>query len=258
MSVPIIGITTGGNREERRKDYTSYAEAIELAGGRPKYLDPKPVTPEALAEDLDSIDGLLLAGGKDVHPKSYNARNEPGDEKMSVPELLAAYGMTCDEARDAYEIPLARIAYCVRLPILGVCRGFQLLNVALGGTLIKDIRTNPKHWAFREGESKSRKPGESRSHKISIVPDSRLIKILGGTPQKVNSRHHQGITEKEKSGNLRAVALAPDGIVEAVESQEQPWVFAVQWHPERAADGYVYDPCKVMFSAFVAAAKNGR
>jgi len=254
MKRPIIGITTDGDRAE----YQSYADAISVAGGEPLFLDPRPATHEALAEDLRRINGLLLTGGLDVHPDYYPSRNEPGDEKLGAEELIATYRMKCDPGRDAYEIPLARMAYDARLPILGICRGFQLFNVALGGSLIKDIRTGRKHWAYREEEKEEGKPGESRKHLATIASDSRLAAILGDCPLLVNSRHHQGITENEKSEHLKAVAFAPDAIVEAVESREHPWALAVQWHPERRVDSYIYEPSMALFAAFVSAARERR
>lgn len=256
MSVPIIGITIGGpidDPKEGCKEYTSYAEAIEEAGGEPKFLEPREITSDILADDLRSINGLLLTGGIDIHPDYYPSRNMPGDEEMTVKDLLDAYQMKCSKARDAYELPLARVAYRVHMPILGICRGFQLLNVALCGSLIKDIRTGRKHWAYRDGESKSHQKGESRSHEIKMVRSSKLFEILGTAP-KVNSRHHQGIMEKEKSDLLKATAFAPDGIVEAVEAIDHPWALAVQWHPEKKADSYVNEPCKPLFRVFVEAA----
>lgn len=261
MVAATIGITTGGSPEdpeEGYKSYASYAEAIQEAGGNFRFLDPKPATPEVVAEDLEGIQGLLLTGGVDIYPDYYPSRDNPGDEGMTIEELLSTYRMRCNRTRDVYEIPLARMAYSARLPILGICRGFQLLNVALGGGLIKDICTGPKHWAYRQEEKEEGNPGESRKHLVTLASDSKLAAILGNAPLLVNSRHHQGIMAGDKSRLLRAVAFAPDGTVEAVEGIGHAWALAVQWHPEKRLDSYVHAPCKNLFRAFVAAAKDRR
>ncbi|HET6456496.1 MAG TPA: gamma-glutamyl-gamma-aminobutyrate hydrolase family protein [Armatimonadota bacterium] len=253
MSRPIIGITTGGVPEDPKwgiKKYASYGEATQDAGGEPKFLSPRPGNP---SDDLEGIHGLLLTGGLDVHPDFYPSQLEPGDEKLSTDELIAAYRMECNHERDGYEIPLARAAYEQGVPILGICRGFQLLNVALGESLVKDIHTGRKHWAIRQEESDEGPPLQSRKHMITIVPDTKLAQILGDCPILVNSRHHQGVTDRLRSDRLKASAYAPDGIIEALEGIEHPWAVAVQWHPEKEADEYVYEACKPLFNAFVKA-----
>jgi putative glutamine amidotransferase len=255
MSKPIIGITIGGAPDDTKegvKEYASYGAAIEDAGGKPKFLSPRPGNP---ADDLEGIDGLLLTGGLDVHPDLYPSRNEPGDEQLTEDELIAAYRMKVNRQRDEYEIPLAQAAYEKGMPILGICRGFQLLNVALGGSLVKDIRTGRKHWAIREEESDEGPPLQSRKHMITIVRESRLAQVLGDCPILVNSRHHQGVTDRLRSDRLKATAFAPDGIIETLEGVEHPWAVAVQWHPEKKADEYVYEACKALFAEFVAATK---
>jgi len=253
MSRPIIGITTGvgpfGTEDESHDSYMSYAKAIEDAGGDYVFLDPKPdLTADDLKEMLSRIDGLLLSGGRDVHPSNYNSRTEPGDASLSIEELIAAYGMNCDPLRDALEIPLTRAAYVKGMPILGICRGFQVFNVALGGSLVKDIRTGHQHKALPKDETGIQ---PSASHSIELLKDSRLYEIVGSRLKIVNSRHHQGVTAKEKSTRLRAVAFTQDGLIEGLEGLGHPWATAVQWHPERQADDYVYTPCKALFRAFV-------
>ena len=253
MQVPIIGVTTGSNPENPeggQEFFTAYAQAIEKAGGQSVFLTPQTVIPEI----LNQIHGLLLTGGKDVHPDLYPSRNNPGDEGISAEALCRAYGMDCDSERDAYELPLINAAYDSGIPILGICRGFQILNVALGGSLIKDIRTEVQHRAF-SAEDGHRFPGDSAMHFVTIDPDSRLYSILGECPEFVNSRHHQGMSGNEKSERLKAVAFSLDGLIEAVESVERPWVLAVQWHPERSEDDYICGPCKSLFEAFVAASR---
>ncbi len=258
MSKPIVGVTTGVNpevQEEHHQFYQSYADAVLQAGGEPVFLDPEDdITPERIRQMAESISALLLTGGNDIHPDNYPSRNLPGDEAMSTEELLAAYRMNCDPRRDQLELPLARLAYDMRIPILGICRGFQLLNVALGGSLVKDIRTGRKHWAIRKEESDEGEPGTSRRHEVVIAPDSKLSRIIGATHLMVNSRHHQGVTEWQRSPRVKAVAASPDGIIEAIEGMDHPWAVAIQWHPERKADGYINEVCRPLFTAFVEAA----
>ena len=249
MAKPIIGITIGGLPEDPKwgiKKYASYGEAIQDAGGEPVFLQPKPDNP---TRALDDIHGLLLTGGPDVHPRYY----DPADANMSDQELWDTYHMKCSPNRDEYEIPLAQAAYEKGMPIFGICRGFQLLNVALGGSLVKDIRTGRKHWAIREDELGDGELRESRKHMITIVPESKLAQILGDCPILVNSRHHQGVTDRLRSDRLKASAYAPDGIIEALEGIDHPWAVAVQWHPEKKADEYVYEACRPLFKAFVKA-----
>jgi putative glutamine amidotransferase len=254
MKTPIIGIILGGQRddpEEGIKGYTSYAEAVTEAGGEPLFLEPKPDP----SSDLRAIHGLLLTGGIDIHPGNYDSRNEPGDEALPLDALIEEYRMKCSPERDAYELPLTWAAFEARIPILGICRGFQVLNVVLGGSLIKDIRTGRKHWAVRKEEADEGDPGESRKHMITIISRSKLAEILDDCPILVNSRHHQGVMEKHIAPKLQASAFAPDNIIEAVESPDHPWALAVQWHPERKKDEYVSEPCKALFVAFVSAAR---
>ncbi len=250
MSKPLIGITVGRKIEE----YQNYPAAIELAGGQSEFLDMTKTSPEELAEIVERYDGVVLTGGLDIHPDEYPSRSNPGDESMSTDELIAAYRMTCTTQRDAFEIPLARLAYEEKLPMLGICRGFQVLNVALGGGLIKDIRTGLRHPSYTDADAPAHEPGMSAMHAVCVDVNSRFYHVMWTWPCVVNSRHHQGITLREMSPKLKASAFAPDGIVEAIEAIDHPWALAVQWHPERQADKYVYEPCKALFRSFVAAA----
>jgi len=253
MSKPIIGITIGrvpGTLEEQIEKHALYGDAVTLAGGEPKLL---PVKPDPLA-DIEGLDGILFTGGLDIHPRHY----DPADANMTDQELWDVYRMKCEPERDEYEIPLAQAAYEREIPILGVCRGFQLLNVALGGGLVKDIRTGRKHWAIREDEKGEGKLRESRKHMITIIPESKIAQILGDCPILVNSRHHQGVTENLRSERLKATAFAPDAIIEALEGIEHPWAVAVQWHPEKTADDYIYQPCKALFEEFLSVTKRRR
>lgn len=258
MTKPLIGITLGGKMddpEEGIAGYQSYKAAIEEAGGEVRFLEPKPLTDETAQAELQGLDGILFTGGIDIHPDNYDSRNEPGDEALSTEQLMAEYHMKSSLERDAYELPLARAAYDAHLPILGICRGFQLLNVALGGSLVKDIRTGRKHWAIRKEEADEGEPGTSRKHMVTVKSGTKFAEILGDCPILVNSRHHQGVMKQHLSPRLRASAYAPDKIIEAVEGIEHPWAVAVQWHPEKKVDEYVNEKCLPLFTAFVEAAR---
>ena len=171
---------------------------------------------------LDGAAGLLLAGGTDLDPALYGAERRP---ETDAP----------DHARDALEIALLRDALARDLPVLAICRGVQLLNVAMGGTLAQHI----------EGH---RCPKQREVHDISIAPGSRLANILGCREYVVNSRHHQAVDRP--APGVAVTATAPDGVIEAIEIPEKRFVLGVQWHPEARTDG----PDRRLFEAFRAAA----
>jgi len=175
-----------------------------------------PVTPAESARALvASIDGLLLTGGGDVAPGRYGAH--PVAETTNV-----------DPARDDFELALVEAAFERSLPVLAICRGMQLLNVALGGSLVQHVpaATGSVHdHVDRYAEA---------VHKVRIDPDSHLAEALGVVSAEVNSIHHQAV-ERAAPG-ARAVAWAPDGTVEAIEIPGRPHVVAVQWHPELLED----------------------
>jgi putative glutamine amidotransferase len=210
-------------------------------------------SPEEIIAVVERFDGILFTGGWDIHPDNFSSRTDPGDENLSPDELITAYKMTCVPERDEFEIPLARAAYEKKLPMFGICRGLQVMNVALGGGLIKDIRTGLRHRAYVEADAPEHEPGRSMMHGVSVDLNSRFYHVMWTWPCVVNSRHHQGITIREMSPKLKAAAFAPDGVVETVEGIDHPWAIATQWHPEKQADEYIYEPCKALFKAFVAA-----
>jgi putative glutamine amidotransferase len=164
---------------------------------------------------LSRVDGLVLAGGADVSPRSY------GEEPLR-PEWSG------DPIRDAYELRLVEAARERGVPILGVCRGIQLLNVALGGRLYQDIVTQRERSLVHRDWHEY----DALGHEIRIEPGSWVSRIYGhATTLQVNSVHHQGL--RELAAPLRATAWAPDGVVEAVEMREgTEWIMGVQWHPE--------------------------
>lgn len=216
MRRPIIGITTWRRTLQTDQASTTdldtsayaYQLAVVRAGGLPILL---PHTAPDLAERyLDILDGLIIAGGSDVMPSRYGCSEKyPGE--------------MYDSDRDKNEINLARAAKEQNLPTLGVCRGFQIVAVAFGGTLIHDIPVTDVHPRFGD-----RDYDEDWRHDVTIEPKSRLARLIGHEAR-VNSLHHQAV---DNPGELRIIAHAPDGIVEAADHEEW-WFIGVQWHPER-------------------------
>jgi putative glutamine amidotransferase len=189
----------------------SYMRAVEMAGGLPVALPP--LTTENVDALLDHLSGLLLTGGPDLDPSTYGAAPHP--------ELGPI-----DPVVDAFELELCRHAYRRRMPILGICRGAQLLNVARQGTLHQHL---PE---LTNGSVEHRQPeiGTRTSHEVRVAPDSSLAQTTGGGPVSVNSFHHQAI---DRIGfDLRAVAWSQDGLIEAIEEQDGRFVLGVQWHAE--------------------------
>ncbi|HEY8448786.1 MAG TPA: gamma-glutamyl-gamma-aminobutyrate hydrolase family protein [Thermomicrobiales bacterium] len=217
---PIIGITPTGTRDtfphgtfDRYALAVNYVEAVQAAGGIPIILPPQD---DHLAL-LDHIDGLLLSGGADLDPSTY------GDCTVH-PET---YGI--DSRRDRFELALVREAIARGLPLLCICRGIQVLNVALGGTLYQHVPDeHPGALNHRQHENgiAASEPG----HVIHAEPGSLLAAVYGMSSIQVNSFHHQAI--KEPSGDLRVDGRADDGLIEAVSLADRESVLGVQWHPE--------------------------
>ncbi len=242
MSKPVIGITSGGRSEgyikSRHYDefYSTpvpYVDAVRRAGGLPLMLAPGPDWADLLA----LVDGVVVTGGTDIDASEYG-----GD--LHNPHLLPA-----DRERDLAELALARQMLADQdKPLLCICRGLQVLNVAAGGSLyehIPDIRERDIHrdeaglWAMQQ---------------VNVAPDSLIADVMGLTTLHTSSGHHQAV--KEVGAGLRVVARADDGIIEALESASHPWLIAVQWHPEVTA---AQDPSQqALFDALVARAAEGR
>jgi putative glutamine amidotransferase len=214
---PLIGVTTS---EVRRGDLATlrrhgeppqhemalgltYTRAIELAGGVPVVLPPLQDGFETL---LARLDGICLSGGPDLDPAAYGAR---AHEELGPTE----------PALDRFELELARAADAVGLPLLGVCRGAQALNVARGGTLHQHVE------GHRQTELATRPV-----HAVRIAPRSRVSRVLETRATRVNSFHHQAVDELGEG--LVACAWAPDGTVEAIEDRRHPFLLGVQWHAE--------------------------
>jgi len=219
-------------------DYTfsDYSQAILHAGGAPVIV-PAAQDRRSLGAILDLVQGLILSGGPDIHPRRYGE------------EPLAGLG-EIDETLDQMELLAAALALEKNLPVLGICRGIQVLNVALGGTLYQDI-------ASQVPDSICHTPKSDKAvntHTVRIEAGSRLNKITGKREIWVNGKHHQAV--KDLASGLFVTARAKDGIVEAVEFPGKRFAMAVQWHPEGT---WRDDPfSRKLFSSFVQAAKAQR
>jgi putative glutamine amidotransferase len=234
---PLIGVTTS---EVRRGDLATlrrhgeppqhemalgltYMRAVELAGGVPVVLPP--LAPSVLPTLLGRLDGICLSGGPDLDPAAYGAR---AHEDIGPTE----------PALDRFELALARAADAAELPLLGICRGMQALNVARGGTLHQHVE------GHRQTDLASR-----ATHSVRIDPRSQVAGMLGARAGEVNSFHHQAVEVLGKG--LVPVAWAPDGTIEAVEDPRHPFLLGVQWHAETLVD----DPGQLrLFTALVDAA----
>ena len=220
---PTIGVTRCGRLDD-------YVASIEQAGGRVRVLE---VT-ESPKQLLGEIDGLLLTGGGDVDPVFYREDRHPSVEDA-------------EPGRDEFELDLARRALDAGVPVLAICRGSQVLNVAAGGTLVQDIPTAlTTSLAHAVAE-----PKNALVHDVAVTPGSRLHQVLGtaGTDVRVNSRHHQAIGTLGRG--LTPSATAPDGVIEAVEAAQAAFCIGVQWHPENFWETGEFSG---LFEAFVAAA----
>ncbi|RMD95626.1 MAG: gamma-glutamyl-gamma-aminobutyrate hydrolase family protein [Calditrichaeota bacterium] len=207
---PIIGITTYG-RDEKGNFYlpAAYVDAVRLAGGLPVLLPPGETHLEPI---LQTCDGMILAGGGDIDPGRYGASSHPTVERV-------------DGERDTFEIQLARRLVQQSRPVLGICRGMQILNVATGGDLVVHI---PEKYGTRVVHSDRAK--NFVEHEVSVDPESHLAKILQAVELPTASKHHQAVLHV--APDWRVVARAPDGVIEAMEHIDHPWLIAVQWHPE--------------------------
>jgi len=218
---PRIGIVGATRTDFEHKTFQAYIDAIENAGGT-----PVPIKPGTGVEALDRVDGLVLTGGLDVDPKEYGQTSDPA---MSV---------EVDAERDALELPLVREAVRRDLPMLAICRGVQVLNVALGGTLVQDVdvqRTGRQAWSHQQRKSRPDASLDATIHDVDVVPGSRLRAIAGTDRLGVNTFHHQVIADVAPELVVTARAVEPDAspLIEAVEAPACRWVLGVQWHPER-------------------------
>ena len=195
----------------------AYVTALERAGLVPLIVPPLSST-DAAAAVLDSVGGLVLTGGEDVDPARYG---EQRSEKVR----------SVNAARDATEAALIEEARARGTPVLAICRGIQILNVALGGTLVQDIPSQCETTIDHDEEGAR----NSRTHEVAIEPGSIIAKAVGTDHLSVNSFHHQSV--KRVADGMRVTARSPDGVIEGIESTDDDWwVMAVQWHPEEMTD----------------------
>ncbi len=217
--MPIIGLTVGLNEEARVYDINrDYVDALVRAGATPVAL-PIVGDESTWEKMLAGMDGFVFTGGGDVDPALYN-------EEM-LPFCGAPYA-----ARDRQEWYLIRGALRLRKPFLGICRGMQVCNCVMGGTLYQDIAEQySKELRHPRGDI-----GRQYAHAAALVPGTRLHALIGADTISVNSRHHQGV--KALAPGLVASAHAPDGLIEAFDMADGFPAICVQWHPESLSDRY--------------------
>lgn len=241
MTNPIIGVTCyrflNSQGYPKQSINESYIHSLLKAGACPVMI-PSGLNDTNIQDLLSHLDGLMLTGGGDIHPKFYGSADHP-----LVSEI--------DVDRDEIELSLLKHCLSLKMPVLGICRGFQLINVGLGGTLYEDIQdqnsTANKH-DFDSDFARS-----FLAHEVNLIPGSKLAEIFGETHIMVNSLHHQGI--RLLSDQVEASASAPDGIIEALQIRDYPYGIAVQWHPEEMQT----DPkMRALFLSFTQAAMTYR
>ena len=210
----------------------AYTQAARAAGMRPYILPP--LDPRDADDMLEGMDGLMLTGGEDIDPALYGAARHATVEDVH-------------SQRDAFEMALVHAARERKLPTLAICRGIQIANVALGGTLVQDI---PSEWPDALSHENVR---DQRTHTVLLAPSSRLAKLLDAQEIGVNSVHHQAVGQL--GSGLVATAHAPDGIIEGAEwTGDDWWLVGVQWHPEEMiSTAEPWD--RKLFSAFASAAR---
>ena len=221
-SYPLVGLPTlaipPGPKPPRYGINQSYVRALVASGCAPVMI-PLLDDDERLRAIYERLDGIVLPGGADVAPEAY------GEEPIRDLNVVEA-------PRDRTELMLARWAFADDLPLLGICRGQQVLNVALSGSLWQDLRhqgvTSVEH-SDADGRART-----ALMHRVRLDPDSRLAQLIDETEIQVNSLHHQAI--KTIAPQLRVTGKSDDGVIEAIESPERRFLIAVQWHPEEIDD----------------------
>jgi putative glutamine amidotransferase len=237
--IPLIGITCmtilAENYSPRAGMSQSYVNALLEAGAAP-LLIPNMADKAMLRAVYQRLDGLLLPGGGDIDPVHYG---EARHEKCNQPSA----------GRDDTELALARWAMDGGMPVLAICRGIQVLNVALGGSLYQDIQSQIA--GAERHDWYPNHPRDRLSHTVAVSPGSRLARISGTTSLEVNSLHHQSV--KDLAPGLVETGRSPDGIIEAVEAPDHAFAVGVQWHPEELAGGDAR--ARWLFAALVEASK---
>ena len=237
IGIPARSVVDSSNGFRYSGIPLTYSSNVERAGGAP-ILIPLHLSEDTLKAIYSRIDGLLLAGGVDVHPKEFG-------------EDILPFCGEIDTARDETELRVTRWALNDGRPIFGICRGIQMLNVAAGGSLYQDIpsqiETEQNH-SYKQGD-----PYNLRAHPIELEPTSRMAQWLGTSHIQVNSLHHQSL--KNVAPGLRVIGRSPDGVVEAVESTNEQFRVGVQFHPELLEDD---ERMLNLFRAFVESAREYR
>ncbi|MDE0310093.1 MAG: gamma-glutamyl-gamma-aminobutyrate hydrolase family protein [Acidiferrobacterales bacterium] len=222
MTKPLIGVTSYVRNEENRFTIPArYVESVERAHGIPAVLTPTSESPDDIVAQFD---GFVLTGGADVDPAEYGGRN---DESV--------YGV--DAERDQFELAVARLLIERSKPLLAICRGIQVLNVALGGTLVEHIPSEYGESVIHRDETV-----DFVLHSVMIEPESALAAIVGDTEIQCPSYHHQSV--RDVAPGFSVCARSVDGVIEAIESDHYPKVIAIQWHPEYVAES---DQCQQRF-----------
>jgi gamma-glutamyl-gamma-aminobutyrate hydrolase PuuD len=233
---PFIGINVDmetSGKKEFASVQSNYFDAVVKAGGVPVLIPPMP--DDALAVVLSKLDGLMLIGGSDYCPTHYGEKQHPTVHLM-------------EKRRDDFDLRLVRKAVAEStMPILGICAGCQALNIALGGSLIQDIPDEfPQSPVVHAAQKNCWEIGFNK-HSVKLTDGSKLAVIYGSTTIDVPTSHHQAV--RKPASAFRPVALAEDGVIEAIENPEHKFLLGVQWHPERDYEGN-----KRLFEAFITAA----
>lgn len=234
---PIVGITCCHDRKRQSDHYRlagAYCRVVEKAGGIPVLLPPVARLERPLASFCQ---GLLLSGGGDFDPAFFGEVPHPALD-------------TVDDERDRWEIALILKARAEGLPILGICRGMQAINIALGGSLYQDLPSQyPCSGGKRLIAHDQSAPEDQVTHRVTISEDSLLYRIVESTEIWTNSHHHQAV--KRTASGLKVTAWSDDGVIEGIEGEEDYFLLGVQWHPERLATPESHR----LFTAFVAACR---
>ncbi|RPH93033.1 gamma-glutamyl-gamma-aminobutyrate hydrolase family protein [candidate division KSB1 bacterium] len=244
MQKALIGITSGYAAPSENRDFCrtsdivyadlNYARCIARAGGLPVLL-PYADGDDLIGQMSAQLDGLLFSGGEDVHPSHYG-------------QSVVVDNCTSSEIRDRFELSLVREFLKTRKPVLAVCRGIQLLNTAMGGTLIQDlpVQASQMHHAQKV-------PTAIPTHQVRFREDSRLFHIFGTAFLEINSHHHQAVDYV--APDLRVTGWSEEGVVEAVENRGRGYIIGVQWHPERLAE--THSMHQLLFEDFVNKCETG-
>ena len=227
-----VGVTTG---EDEGVELTRYLDRVREAGLEPVVLNEP-------GQSLEDCAGLVLTGGVDIEPALFNEERHPRTQEP-------------DPTRDEVEFALLRQALDQDMPVLAICRGHQVLNVAMGGTLLQHI----DDWSHASIKDPSAAPGTDRvsaRHEVEVT--GALAALFGSSRVEVNSRHHQAVTPDRLAPGLEVLAMSDDGYVEGMSDPSKRWLMSVQWHPERV-DAFIpgfHEQSKKLFAAFAAAVQD--